>query len=337
MLARVAEALYLTARELERAEATSRLLEVAHTAGLERGFSQNGTGVAVVWEPLVEIVADPERFRAVHGRPDESSVAWFLTFSPDNPDGIVAGVGRARERARSVQDRLPPEVWEGLNGLYLEVQNWSAGRMHREGVYSFCQAMRRNSYLIQGLIDHGMRRDDGWTFMRLGRFLERARFSARQLGVQLDRLMIADPDVAAPLALQQWQALLASASADAAYAMTHSISPTPESIARFLVLDERFPRSVAFCLAEIAWCLGDLERDEAMVRNAPPVLLTRQARELLGDFADQPWGRDLRGRLTEVQHACGEIGAALATTCFAAGYERSPGDRGVQAQGQSQN
>ena len=114
MLARVAQTLYWTARDLERAESFARLLEVSQAAALE-GNASNGAGARLVWEPLVSIAGDLEGFLDTHRRADERSVPWFLTFGRDNPNSIIACLNRARENARSVRDRLPSDVWEGIN------------------------------------------------------------------------------------------------------------------------------------------------------------------------------------------------------------------------------
>ena len=114
MLARVAQTLYWIARDLERAESVARLLEVGQAAALERD-SSDAAGDRLVWEPLVEIAGDLDAFLATHRRADERSVPWFLTFGRDNPHSIVGCLNRARENARSVRDRLPTEVWEGIN------------------------------------------------------------------------------------------------------------------------------------------------------------------------------------------------------------------------------
>ena len=78
-----------------------------------------------------------------------------------------------------MRDRLPTEVWEGINDAWLELIEWPPERITRDGVYPFCQGIRRSSYLILGLIEQTMRRDEGWQFMRLGRYLERAERSIR--------------------------------------------------------------------------------------------------------------------------------------------------------------
>ena len=60
MLARVAETLYWTARDLERAENLARLLEASQSAALE-GNTSNGAGGRLVWSRWC---ASPATWRA---------------------------------------------------------------------------------------------------------------------------------------------------------------------------------------------------------------------------------------------------------------------------------
>ncbi len=336
MLARVAETLYWTARDLERAENFARLLEVGQAAALE-GDSSNGAGGRLVWEPLVRIAGDYESFLVTHRRADERSVPWFLTFGRDNPDSIVACVKRARENARSVRDRLPTEVWEGINDAWLELVEWPPERITRDGVYPFCQGIRRSSYLILGLVEQTMRRDEGWQFMRLGRFLERAGRSTRLVQAhQASRAALPEEDDL--FDLHGWRALLGDAAAHEAYLQVDAAALSPESISRFLLLDPRFPRSVAFCLGEVEAAIEDLISMGAIAANPAPLVLARTARDMVEAAARKPWGGLEVGDLIERLLArCTSIDVALGESCFLASYERTPIGQHAQASRQAQN
>jgi len=335
MLARVAQTLYWTARDLERAESFARLLEVGQSAALE-GDSSNGAGGRLVWEPLVRIAGDIDSFLETHRRADERSVPWYLTFGRDNRDSIVACLNRARENARSVRDRLPTEVWEGINDAWLELIEWPPERVTRDGVYPFCQSIRRSSYLILGLVEQTMRRDEGWQFMRLGRFLERAERSARLVQArQFDRVQ---EGVEGVLDLHGWRALLGDASAHEAYLQVDAAALSPESISRFLMLDPRFPRSVAFCLSEVESAIEDLIAMDAMAPNPAPLVLARTARDMVEGAARRPWGgSDVADVIERLLARCTSIDTALGESCFLASYERTPIGQHAQASRQAQN
>lgn len=335
MLARVAQTLYWTSRDLERAESLARLLEVGQSAALE-GPSANGAGGRMVWEPLVRIAGDLDSFLETHRRADERSVPWYLSFGRDNPHSIVACLNRARENARSVRDRLPTEVWEGVNDAWLELIEWPPDRVTRDGVYPFCQTIRRSSHLILGLIEQSMRRDEGWQFMRIGRYLERAERSARL--VQARHMEVAGDGVEGVLDLHGWRALFGDASVHEAYLQVDAAALSPESISRFLMLDTRFPRSVAFCLGEVESAIGDLIAMDAMAPNPAPLVLARTARDMVEGSARRPWGGpEIADVIERLLARCASLDTALAESCFLAAYERTPIGQHAQASRQAQN
>ncbi len=335
MLARVAQTLYWTARDLERAESFARLLEVGQSAALE-GDSSNGAGGRLVWEPLVRIAGDMDSFLETHRRADERSVPWYLTFGRDNPDSIVACLNRARENARSVRDRLPTDVWEGINDAWLELIEWPPERVTRDGVYPFCQTIRRSCHLILGLIAQSMRRDEGWQFMRLGRFLERAERSTRL--VQTRQADLVHEGIDDVLDMHGWRALMGDASIHEAYLQVDAAALSPESISRFLMLDPRFPRSVAFCISEVEAAIEDLIAMDAMAPNPAPLVLARTARDMIDAAARRPWGGDeVADFLERLLARCSSIDTALGESCFLAAYERTPIGQHAQASRQAQN
>lgn len=336
MLARVAEALYLTGRELERAENVARLLETTQLTGLEAPLADAPESDAQVWQALLETTADHEHFRISHGEPDESSVGWFLTFSPENPDSIAACVARAREHALSVRDRLPVAVWEGLNETYLEIQGWSPGRLNREGIYPFSRALRRGAAMMHGQIATGMRRDDAWFFLRLGRFLERASGAARWLRVSVAGIYgEGDQAVEAALAAQQCAGLLDAAGAAEAYATRFPGVPAPETVLRFLTFDQRFPRSLAFALGEVEDCLINLTDDLALARKGRSLDLVQSALIEIGRADGRPPSSPLR-LLCILEDLTRDISRALQADCFAA-IHLAPNAPDAQIQSQSQN
>jgi uncharacterized alpha-E superfamily protein len=288
-----------------------------------------------VWEPLVEITGDRELFLASHVRADERSVAWFLTFSQSNPNSILACIARARLNATTVRNLLPPDVWESLNAAALELRDWPPEALARNGVYEFCQAVRRASHLVQGLMDQGMRHDDAWQFLRLGRYLERAEKSARLLEVKFHLLGPGDPAVGAAADLHQWRAVLSAASAEEAYVHAGSPWPSPEAVVGFLLLDERFPRSVAYCLREVEAALVELSVLGAIGRETAVLRLAHTARAALAATSLSDPG--LAAEFDAIQIRCNDIDDALARACFAYPTHHGRGARHPQAVRQAQN
>jgi uncharacterized alpha-E superfamily protein len=336
MLARVAESMYWIARDVERADTYARLLEVAHAMTLEHGVSMV-EGRQTVWEPLVDITGDLDQFLVNHRRADERSVVWFLSLNPVNANSVVSCIGRARRNANGVRDLLPTELWEALNAIYLDLRAWPPGRISTEGVYPFCRMVRRSSHLIQGMTDQTMRQDAPWHFLRIGRFLERAEKTARLLEAKFHFTRPADPLSIAPVDLYYWQSLLRSAGADEAYLRMELGITSPQEIARFLIVDEYFPRSVNYCLGQVVDSLDALMAADVMSSQATALVRARAARgEIMRDA--EPLRVDVVGSLMDrVQQRCNGIHEALDASCFALSSHGEGGTQYAQAARQAQN
>ncbi len=336
MLARVAEALFWASRDIERAETTARGLEVGHAATLESVF---GAGAAAhgeaSWEALVELAGDPEEFAAEHQEASERSVAWHLTFGEANPNSVQSSVTRARETVRSVRDRLPSEVWEAINTLYLDLADWSASRLEREGPYAFCAQVRRQIFLVYGLVEHSVRRDDAYQFFRLGRFLERADRTARLLEVAHD--IGADSAPAGPFDVQRSATVLRAARAFEAFISVEPNDMSPAAVSRFLILDDRHPCAIAFCVDNLADALGDLVRTGDIAADAPPLVAVDVARDLLDTAGRLPWDRILAELLARLRRLAEMIEGAIVESCFLAEYDRRPADAAIQSTLQPQD
>lgn len=330
MLARVAQVLFACARDLERAEGVARLIEAGQALSLE-GDSSNGRAGELVWEPLVRVVGDVDRFMLTHRRADARSVLWSFAFDPAAPESVAACLRRARDGALGVRDRLPTDVWEAINAAGAEPARWSPGRIVREGVYPFCQAIRAASQRIAGAMDAGMRRDEDWEFMCLGRFTERAGRTARLVAARFAGGGADDwphGDIALPSGAPV---------ADEARLLVDGLGIAPAAMCRLLMLDVRSPRSVAYCLAHVEGAIDRLVDAGALAPDPSARALTRAARATLDEAAVGPWGATDVARLASVAEARAvSIGDAIAEACFLTPHGASDGHH-AQASRQAQN
>lgn len=333
MLARVADNLYWMARAIERADTLARLLEVSHAMTREGGEISDDP--RAVWEPVVRITGDLERFRVAHDEADEANAVRFIATSADNPNSVTSCLARARVNAQSVRDLLPTEVWEVLNTLHLELLPGGAHVPERGDVYQFSRLVRRGVALLHGLVDAGMRRDGSWYFLRLGRFVERAEKSARLLEVRY-RIPVQAAAVGADL--DHWRGLLRSADADEASRRLALDPGSPGHLATLLVTDERFPRSVVYCLDQVAWALGGLVDGGDVTGVEAALSLVARTRAELMSSAPIP-ADSIADRMNHVQRQCNAIDRAIAASCFAhsPGAGSEGGRQRAQAARQAQN
>jgi uncharacterized alpha-E superfamily protein len=243
MLSRVADSLYWINRYVERAENTSRFLEVSEAMALDCP-----PGSAEPWLPLIDASGDRKLFDRLCPQGSPEDVITFLVRESDNPNSIVNCIGSARENARQIREVITTEMWEQINGLYWTIQEadfWEQPPQEQ------LREIRRGCQLFYGITDATLSRDLSWQFSRLGRLLERADKTTRILDVKYFLLLPSPEDVGGVLDELQWIALLRTAGAYQMFRQTRQRAITPEGVASFLLLDPVFPRSVRYCLERI--------------------------------------------------------------------------------------
>src|SRR5688572_9088316 len=147
-------------------------------------------------------------------------------------------------------------------------------------------AVRRESTLARGATHGSMLRNEIYCFTRLGTFVERADNTARILDVKYYLLLPSLAYVGTPLDTGQWDNVLRSLSGERAYRWLNAGRMDARSIADFLILDARFPRSLAFCYAAMRENLAVLARLHG--HEGPAHELMRQAdQELTGRGIEQ--------------------------------------------------
>src|SRR5579883_2198526 len=81
-----------------------------------------------------------------------------------------------------------------LNKLYLQLRDLEFRRQAEDSPHEFYQAVESGSHHFQGVCDATMARDEGWQFIQLGKFLERADKTLRILDIQYHLLReLTDP------------------------------------------------------------------------------------------------------------------------------------------------
>jgi len=250
MLSRVADSLYWLSRYIERAENLARLLEVNLQLLLD--FSNlDDEKIKHHWLPILRALCDEEAFLKHYDKADSLAVTDFVTFSRNNPSSILSCVFAARENARMVRDQISAEMWESMNELYLFLKSTNAKKVWRSGVHDFFRELKSHMHAFQGLTHATYPREEGYDFLQVGRYLERADKTTRIIDLKYHILLPVASDIGGSLDSAQWMAVLRSCSALQAYHRLYLASPTPWKVVEFLILSESFPRSLRFCLKEL--------------------------------------------------------------------------------------
>ena len=276
MLSRTADNLYWLARYVERAEYLARILEATQRlTALPLTYS----GTTNEWESAVATAGCSASFFKAHAEANEDTVTDFLAFSTANPSSIRSCFEVARANARAVRTALTTEMWDAINGTWLELRKYGAGPASREQLAQFLRWVQESSLRFDGSAYRTMLRNDAYWFSRLGVFMERADNTARILDVKYHLLLPAHQHVGGPLDYFQWAAILRSVSALTAYRWVYRESLKPWLIADLLLLNKQMPRSLASCYDNLVTNLDLIAR--AYGRQGPAQRLARGIRTRL--------------------------------------------------------
>jgi uncharacterized alpha-E superfamily protein len=256
MLSRVSDSLFWMSRYLERAEHTGRVMNVQLNLMLERGAGSDDRHWARVLRALGVENTDGEPALAV---------AQSLTHSATNASSIVACVTAARENARQVREQVSSEMWEQLNRLFHEVRRMESAGLWQSQPLDFLAVILESSHLVQGVTDSTMNHGEGWQFIQVGRFIERAAAIARLLDIYFHEFPAGQPMDSGEH--MEWIGLLRSCTAFEAYCKVYTADLRPERVAEFLLLNNEFPHSVRFAADHLQRSLEAINQAAASKRS----------------------------------------------------------------------
>ena len=272
MLARVADSLYWIGRYVERAEHMCRLSEVMLNATLDR--SEAATQVARI---ALAAVGDPDAAKAKN----PLDAAKALVLDRDDAGSIYSSIARARENARQVRDQITTETWERLNLIYLRMNGPDAAEAFDDSSHGYLHEIIADLHLFKGAGDATMSHGEGWSFLLLGVYLERAQLIGALLEVVFGEGQKRRP-IRDHFALTN---VLRMGCALEPYLRVYTAEMQPRYILQFLMLDEDFPRSIRFCTQQIEQHLAAIIRHAGMAGRVGPDRLAGRLRARL-QYAD---------------------------------------------------
>jgi uncharacterized alpha-E superfamily protein len=259
MLSSTADNLFWLARYMERADFLARAIEASRRlAALPKIYG----GAETEWESVLLSSGALAAFEKTGRDVTEQNVIEFLTFSRDNPSSIRNCLEFARTNARAVRTALTVEMWEAINGAYLELKAMETRRdaYSADELGRFLEFVKHTSLTYDGGAYRTMLRNDAYWFSRVGLFIERADNTARLLDVKYHVLLPEKEIVGGSLDYFQWSAILRAVSAHTAYHWVYRTSMKPWLVADLLILRPEMPRSLTSCYESIVRNLDNLAR-----------------------------------------------------------------------------
>ena len=319
MLARHAEDMFWAGRYLERAEDTARMVRatllstVAESPAQAIDRMQNLTRTLRLEAPAptddVQSMAEqmtpsPPMLRSRAGLGiDVQAAATRLVASPEVAGSVVFCIGRARENFRSLRDQIPSELWEQINQFHLWLRQDDFGATMEHDPFQTLDSIRVSCQTLNGVFSASMARGEGYRFLVLGQNLERALMTCRLIQTRYPEMDGSSYD--------EMALTLRSVSALEAYQRASQSSPLPADVARFLLFNDSFPRSVLYCLRLSETHVEALAADG----RPPPLRRLGQLRSQLeyADFDDMV--ANLPAHLSALEAGVREV-AELVSDCF---------------------
>ena len=195
MLSRTANNLYWMSRHIERAENTARVLDVTYRMSL-LPYRTPDQAWADPWAlPLIITGHATFYYERNRGAITSERVLRFMALDPANPSSIYSCIQSARENARTVRGAITSEMYEDINGLWLEMRNRTNESLFTQGISEFFEWVKMRSHRFRGVTVGTLLRDEAYQFIRLGTFMERADNTARILDVKYHTLLPSVSDV----------------------------------------------------------------------------------------------------------------------------------------------
>ncbi len=274
MLGRSANGIFWMFRNLERAENTARLLDVGLRLALTRGSS----AATKEWRSVLVTLGQDVSYRSRHDGYSGQAVTDFILRDRDNPGSVINMIDGARANARMVRTGITREVWEATNESWMILKDLLARPVRERNLGEVLAAVRRQTTLVRGAMDGTMLRNEIFNFARLGTFIERADNTARILDVKYYVLLPSVSWVGSSLDNVQWETVLRSVAGERAYRWLNAGRMDARGIARFLILDGGFPRSIAFCYDKLRSNLASLAREYGQETGAHEMLRSANSR-----------------------------------------------------------
>lgn len=238
-----------------------RVVSTHYILSFDKDVSGNLT-----WKPVLEMFngMPEEEIAAIENNTGE--VLQKLITDKDNTNSLKTIMSRARENARGAQDHLTKEVWEEVNSVYhLMNQPGISKQLAGDQAMEVLDLFTRHSVLYNGITHITMARGTGWSFMNLGKYIERCLEAIVLINKQYQLIHYNFDEVRD---IMQWRYLLMSLSGYELHLKTYGSSNYNHNVLHQVLFNEEFPHSVLYSLSRIERHLKEVARGNDSESNA---------------------------------------------------------------------
>jgi uncharacterized alpha-E superfamily protein len=307
MLSRVAESLYWISRYIERTDGMLRMLKTKYA-------SSQDVGASFSWAPVLRIYCGPncKEFNDVENK--SRPVLEYMVTDRGNPNSIINMISQVRQNARSVQDHITIDVWQCLNEYYHTINDPQLNqRLKKDDPISVLDILIKQGMLFYGTTEITMARNEGTSFMRIGKYLERSIQSVNVLVVKFGSASN-NPDLM--FNTSYWKHLMLSIGGYELYLKTYRNGFVAENVLEQVVLNNEFPRSVIYSLNQLSKYYDRIKDDKQANSGNLGFLIGRLLSKVRYTSLKGLEHEELHQYLSEIKHELYNIGNALHLTYF---------------------
>jgi uncharacterized alpha-E superfamily protein len=237
MLSRVADAVFWMARYMERTDNVLRVLRTNYIASQDE--IQNFD-----WQLWVDGLGATAGANVKVTNYHEA--LFHLVLNKENDTSVLINIVRARENARSVQDYITKEVWQCMNDYYHIIQDKNTKKLMLESdPVTAIDSLLRESVLFYGSVDVTMSRGEGYTFLNIGKYIERP-----LRGLDILELKMAEMERGGNEAMH-WKYLLYSLSGYEFHSKQYKNALQMNEVVDQVFMNTLFPHSVLYSLQQV--------------------------------------------------------------------------------------
>ena len=202
-----------------------------------------------MWRPLLKIYGElsEEEIKAMEN--SSQRALEYMIFSHTNSASAYNNIMSSRENARGIQDHITKEVWQCLNDYYHFIRDDNLRKeMRMADPVSSIDLLIKNGLLFTGTVDNTMTRGEGFTYINIGKFLERAIHSSDITRIKMNELYKNQQDAYEAPNLRY---LLYSLFVFEVYLKTYKGHFTTKNVLELILYNPDFPHSILYSLERL--------------------------------------------------------------------------------------
>lgn len=262
MLSRTADSLFWLSRYMERADGLIRMVRTRYIDVLD-----NRDTTAQSWTAVIDVFAPQGKLLLENASYKTDAVLQYLLFDTTNSNALKVLLTRARENARGVQDHITKEVWEHVNQLYHIIQQYPAVGMP-ENPLELLDELTRESLMYYGVTDVTMPRGEGWSFISLGRYIERC---IQTIAIVKTGFKDTAMHWQEEQDILRWRSMLLALSGYELHLKNYSGPQHTNNVLHQVIFNENFTRSLLYGLSRFGKYMQDIAIEKSADERALPI------------------------------------------------------------------